>query len=30
MNKVFSGIKYNIKKINHECKPLNECKRFPD
>ena len=29
-NKVFSGIKYNIKKINHKCKSLNECKGFPD
>ena len=29
-NKVFSGIKYNIKKINHECKSLGECKGFPD
>ena len=28
-NKVFSGIKYNIKKINHKCK-LPECKGFPD
>ena len=29
-NKVFSSIKYNIKKINHECKSLDECKGFPD
>ena len=29
-NKVFRGIKYNIKKINHECKSLDECKGFPD
>ena len=29
-NKVFSGIKYNIEKINHKCKSLNECKGFPD
>ena len=29
-NKVFSGIKYNIKKIIHKCKSLNECKGFPD
>ena len=28
-NKVFRGIKYNIKKINHKCK-LAECKGFPD
>ena len=29
-NKVFSGIKYNIKKINHECKSLDDCKGSPD
>ena len=29
-NKVFSGIKYHIKKINHECKELNECIGFRD
>ena len=29
-NKVFSSIKYNIRKINHECKSLDECKGFPD
>ena len=28
-NKVFSAIKYNIKKINHECL-LHDCKGFPD
>ena len=28
-NKVFSGIKYNTKKINHECKS-SEWKGFPD
>ena len=28
-NKVFSAIKYNIKKINHKCL-LTECKGFPD
>ena len=28
-NKVFSGMKYNIKKINHKCL-LTECKGFPD
>ena len=28
-NKVFSAIKYNIKKINHKCL-LDECKGFPD
>ena len=28
-NKVFSGIKYHIKKIDHECK-LEECKGIPD
>ena len=28
-NKVFSGIKCHIKKINHECK-LEECKGLPD
>ena len=28
-NKVFSGIEYNIEKINHKCK-LSECKGFPD
>ena len=27
-NQVFSGIKYHIKKINHECKKFNECKGF--
>ena len=27
-NKVFTGIKHYIKKINHECK-LEECKGFP-
>ena len=30
MNKVFSGIKYDIKKINQKCKSSNECKGFPD
>ena len=29
-NEVFSAIKYNIKKINHESKSLDECKGFPD
>ena len=29
-NKVFSAIKYNVKKINYECKSLNECKGFPN
>ena len=29
-NKMFSAIKYNIKKINHECKSLNECETFPE
>ena len=29
-NQVFSGIKYHIKKISHECKSLSECKGFPD
>ena len=29
-NQVFSGIKYHIKKISHECKELTECKGFPD
>ena len=29
-NKVFSGIKYSIKEINHKCKSLNKCKGFPD
>ena len=29
-NRVFSGIKDNIKKINHKCKSLNEFKGFPD
>ena len=28
-NKVFSGIKYNIKKINHKC-ISSECKGFLD
>ena len=28
-NKVFSGIKYKIKKINHKCE-LQECKGFPE
>ena len=27
-NKVFSGIKYYIKRINHECKTFSECKDF--
>ena len=27
---LFSGIKYHIKKISHECKELTECKGFPD
>ena len=29
-NQVFGGIKYHIKKINHECKKFNECKGFPE
>ena len=29
-NKVFSGIKYYIKKINHECKTFPDCKGFPE
>ena len=29
-NKVFSGIKYNIKKINHEYKKFSECKGVSD
>ena len=29
-NQVFSGIKYHIKKISHECKELTECKGFPE
>ena len=29
-NEVFIGIKYNIKKINHGCKSLDDCKRFSD
>ena len=29
-NKIFSGIKHNIKKIKHKCKSLNECKGFPN
>ena len=29
-NKVFNGIKYNIKKINHEYKKFSECKGFLD
>ena len=28
--KIFSGIKNNIKKINRECKSLNEFKGYPD
>ena len=28
-NKVFPGIKHYIKKINHECKLLDECKGSP-
>ena len=28
-NQVFSGIKYDIKKISHKCK-LSKCKGFPD
>ena len=28
-NKVFTGIKYNIEKINHKCF-LTECKGFPE
>ena len=29
-NQVFSGIKYHIKKISHECKELTEYKEFPE
>ena len=29
-NQVFSGIKYHIEKINHECKKYNEYKAFPE
>ena len=29
-NQVFSGIKYHIRKISHECKAFDECKGFPD
>ena len=29
-NQVFSGIKYHIKKIDHESKKFNEYKRFPE
>ena len=29
-NQVFSGIRYHIKKISHECKELIECKGFPE
>ena len=29
-NQVFSGIKYHIKKINHEWKKFNACKEFPE
>ena len=28
-NEVFTGIRYYIKKINHECKSLTECKGSP-
>ena len=27
--KFSSGIRYSIKKINHECKELTECKGYP-
>ena len=27
-HEVFSAIKYNIKKINHDCKSLDDCKDF--
>ena len=30
MESSFSGIKYHIKKISHECKELTECKGFPE
>ena len=26
----FSGIKYHIKKISHECKEFSKCKGFPE
>ena len=29
-NQAFSGIRYNIKKINDDCKELSECKGFPE
>ena len=29
-NKVFSGIKYYIKRINHECKTFSKCKGLPE
>ena len=29
-NQVFSGIRYNIKNINHECEELTECKGYPE
>ena len=28
-DQVFSGIRYNIKKINRECKEFTECKGYP-
>ena len=29
-NEVFTGIGYYIKKINHECKSLDDCKGSPN
>ena len=29
-NNVFSGIKYYVKKINHECKTFPDCKGLPE
>ena len=29
-NQVFSGIRYNIKKIDYECKELTECNGYPE
>ena len=28
--KFFSGIKYHIRKISHECKSFSECKGLPE
>ena len=30
MESIFSGIKYHIKKISHECKAFSDCKVFPE